>query len=68
MQAIQNSGLARVINGKEVKIIEHPTLKISVRSYEGLRALEEILEQKDVDLLLSRKNLRFRNVSILKST
>jgi hypothetical protein len=30
MQAIENSGLARVINGKEVKLIEFPTLKISV--------------------------------------
>lgn len=41
-----------MINGKEVKIIEHPTLKISVQSYEGLRALEEILEQKEVSLRL----------------
>lgn len=46
MQAIENSGLAKVVNGKEVKIIDYPTLKISVQSYEGLRALEEILEQK----------------------
>lgn len=39
MQAIENSGLAKVINGKEVKIIEYPTLKINVQSYEGLRVL-----------------------------
>lgn len=61
MQAIENSGLARVANGKEVKIIEFPTLKISVQSYEGLRVLEEILDQKDVVTFLCRKNTRSPN-------
>lgn len=62
MQAIENCGLARVVNGKEVRIIEFPTLKISVQSYEGLRVLEEILDQKEVMSILCRKNTRFLNV------
>ena len=62
IQAIENSGLARVINGKEVKIIEFPTIKISVQSYEGLRVLEEILGQKKVMRVLCRKNTRSPSV------
>jgi hypothetical protein len=39
LQALEDSGLARVLNGKEVKIIEYPTVKINVKSHEGLRLL-----------------------------
>ena len=39
LQALEDSGLARVINGKEVKIIEYPSVKVNVKSHEGLRLL-----------------------------
>jgi hypothetical protein len=47
---LENSGLAHVINGKEVRIVEHPTVKINIANHEALREIEKILEEKDVHL------------------
>lgn len=48
MQAIQESGLAKVISGREVQLIDYPTVKIPVRCQALLPEVEHILKQAKV--------------------
>lgn len=37
MQALLDTGLAHVVNGKEVKLIEHATIKINLEDHLVIR-------------------------------
>ena len=49
-QALQESAMARVVNGREVFIIEYPTLRISTKNPEIFREIERVLKEKDVSM------------------
>ena len=42
--------MARVVNGREVFIIEYPTVKISTKNPEIFREIERVLKEKDVSM------------------
>lgn len=42
--------MAQVVNGREVFIIEYPTVKISTKNLEIFREIERVLKEKDVSM------------------
>lgn len=51
--------MARVVNGREVFIIEYPTVKISTKNLEIFREIERVLKEKDVTLSLIQLKYSF---------
>ena len=44
------TGLARVENGREVYIIDYPTIKISTKMHEIFKEIELVLKQHEVGM------------------
>lgn len=56
-KAVKESGLARVINEREISIIDYPTVKIHVRYQAILPEIESILKQVKVRMGKVRKSI-----------